>query len=86
MECKFSNGGICGHVECPMYYEECPVPDTEGICRYEEREDEVWRLTPKGCLVAALEKNNIYIDDVIDKVWDHFSNLMIKLGYAEEED
>lgn len=41
MECKFSNGGICGHAECPMYYEECPVPDTEGICRYEEREEEV---------------------------------------------
>lgn len=85
MECKFSNGGICGHVECPMYYEECPVPDTEGICRYEEREDEIWTLTPKGCLIAAFEKHNIHIDDIINEVWDDFSSLMTKLGYVEED-
>lgn len=85
MECKFSNGGICGHVECPMYYEECPVPDTEGICRYEEREEEIWTLTPKGCLIAALEKHNIHIDDIIDEIWDDFSSLMTRLGYVEED-
>lgn len=86
MECKFSNGGICGHVECPMYYEECPVPDTEGICRYEEREEEIWTLTPKGCFAAAIARH-IYLDeDVIDFIWHDFEELMTRLGYVEDED
>lgn len=84
MECKFSNGGICGHCESPMYYEECPVPDTEGICRYEEREEEVWKLTPKGCLAAAIVRHIVLDEDIIDFIWHDFEELMTRLGYVEE--
>lgn len=85
MECKFNHDEFCTNDQCPMCGDYCPVPDYEGVCKYEEREEEVWMLTPKGCLVAALEKHNIYINDVIDKVWEDYSSLMIRLGYAEEE-
>jgi hypothetical protein len=62
----------------------CPVPDVDGICKYEDRKEEIWRLTPKGCFVAALQ-NHIYLDeDVIDFIWKDFERLMTRLGYVEE--
>lgn len=56
MECKYCDAytGVCTNGECPMVANACPVPDTEGLCRYEDREEEIYKLTPKGCAVSAL--------------------------------
>ena len=86
MYCTYNENDFCTNDECPMCADYCPVPDMGGVCKYEEREEEVYKLTPKGCLRVALEHKNIYIDDVFDDVWEDFSNLMIKLGYAEVEE
>ena len=52
MECKFCDDytGICTNPECPLRADACPVPDTEGICKYEDRSEEVYKLTPKAVL------------------------------------
>ena len=72
-----------------MRADECPVPDTEGICRYEDRtEEEVWKLTPKGCACVALEHAGFVkssLDDACDVFWEEFSRLMDLCGYIKEE-
>ena len=35
--CKYCRDEICVNDCCPMRADYCPVPDTPGICRYEER-------------------------------------------------
>ena len=84
MECKFNQDEFCTNNQCPMCGDYCPVPDVEGICKHEERIEEKWKLTPKGCFVAAL-KNHISIDeDLIDFIWEDFEELMLRQGYVEE--
>ena len=29
--------GVCTNADCPMCADYCPVPDIEGVCRFEER-------------------------------------------------
>ena len=83
MECKYNQDEFCTNDQCPMCGDYCPVPDMEGVCKYECREEAAYVLTPKGCFVAAL-KDHIYLDDdVIDFIWKDFSDLMIKFGYVE---
>ena len=36
-DCKWMFNEICVNADCPMRADYCPVPDTEGVCRYEER-------------------------------------------------
>lgn len=31
---------ICTNADCPMCADGCPVPDTPGVCRYEDRSEE----------------------------------------------
>ena len=38
-ECKWMKDEICVNADCPMCCDFCPVPDIEGVCRYEDRED-----------------------------------------------
>lgn len=90
MECKFCDEftGICTNGECPMRGDCCPVPDTEGLCKFEEREERVYKLTPKGCASCALldagliESTN---DPLIDEFWERFSELMEKFGYVAND-
>ena len=85
MECIYNKDEFCTNDQCPMCADYCPVPDMEGVCKYEEREEERWTLAPKGCLAAALDNNNIHIaDDFFDAVWKDFTALMSKFGYVEE--
>ena len=82
MECIYNKDEFCTNDQCPMCADYCPVPDNEGVCKYEERKEEVWMLTPKGCLLAALDKNSVYIDDeYLNHVWNDFVDLMGKFGY-----
>lgn len=56
-------------------------------------EDEVWRLTPWGCLFAVLNDYNIYCDHITSRMGEHlvddFMEAMEKHGYlsrvSEEE-
>ena len=85
MECIYNHNEFCTNDQCPMCGDYCPVPDYEGICKYEKRK-EVWKLTPKGCFVAAL-KNYVHCnDDVIDYLWYDFEQQMIRLGYVVEDE
>lgn len=36
-DCKWMLDEICVNADCPMCCDYCPVADTEGVCRYEER-------------------------------------------------
>ena len=86
MECIYNEDEICTNDKCPMCADYCPVPDTEGICRYEEREEVKYELTPKGCLRAALLNNGIRLDDeMIELVWADFEEAMKRHGYVKEE-
>lgn len=37
-ECTYCLDEFCVNAECPMCADYCPVPDTPGVCRYEDRE------------------------------------------------
>ena len=88
MECKFCDTftGICTNADCPMVADNCPVPDTEGICKFEDREEEVYKLTPNGCATVALMDAGMVAtmdDPRIDVFWQHFSELMERCGYIQ---
>lgn len=86
MNCRYNHDEFCVNDQCPMCGDYCPVPDDDGVCRYEWREEECWTLTPKGCLNAAMIATGIKVtDDELDALWDDFSALMKQFGYVEEE-
>lgn len=35
--CKYMLDEICVNDKCPMCCDYCPVPDTEDVCKWEER-------------------------------------------------
>jgi hypothetical protein len=68
-----------------MFADYCPVPDIEGVCKYEERE-EVYQLTPKGCLHLALYYAGIKFNEVsFDYAYEYFHKLMKEQDYIQEE-
>ena len=84
MECIYNKNEFCTNDQCPMCADYCPVPDIEGVCKYEEREER-WTLTPKGCFAAAIA-NHVYLsEDVVDLIWDDFAEIMSDFGYVKEE-
>lgn len=90
MPCKHCDefSGVCFNPDSPMRADECPVPDVEGVCKYEDREEEVLTLSPKGCALVALMDAKLVRttdDPQIDVFWDSFSKLMEKFGYVKEE-
>jgi hypothetical protein len=86
MECKYNHDDICTNEECPVYSYSCPIPDDDGICRYEDRVDEVYVLSPKSCLLMALLDSGVTLNNrIFDDIWNNFADLMKKHGYVEEE-
>lgn len=86
MECIYNQDEFCTNADCPMCADYCPVPDIDGVCQYEEREEVKYKLAPKGCFVVALLNNDIHLsDDIIDTIWDDFTTTMTELGYIQEE-
>jgi hypothetical protein len=64
----------------------CPVPNDAGVCKYEDREEENYVLTPKACLEAAMFYTGISLRrNEFDVLWGYFSALMKQFGYVEEE-
>lgn len=53
-KCKFCDDftGVCFNPKCPMRGDCCPVLDTEGVCKFECREEE-FMLSPKGCAAGC---------------------------------
>ena len=85
MECKYNQDEFCTNADCPMCGDYCPVPDIDGVCQYEDREEERYVLSPKGCFIAVLNDYHLYLDnDDYDNIWESFSELMTKFGYVEE--
>lgn len=84
-ECMYNKDEFCTNDQCPMCADYCPVPNDEGICRFEERKEDQWVLTPKGCFTAAII-DYIQNENIIDCIWSEFSYLMKKYGYVEEEE
>ena len=39
-DCKYCLDEICVKADCPMVADYCPVPDTENVCKWEERIEE----------------------------------------------
>ena len=37
-DCEWCKDEICVNADCPMCCDYCPVPDIDGVCRFEERE------------------------------------------------
>ena len=87
MECKYNNNEFCVNADRPMRGDYCPIPDIEGVCQYEDREEEVPVLSPKGCFIAALNDYHLYLDnDDYDNIWESFSELMTKFVYVEDNE
>ena len=38
-ECKWMQDEVCVNADCPACADYCPVADTPGVCKYEERGD-----------------------------------------------
>ena len=36
-DCKYYYDEFCVNDKCPMCADYCPVPDTENVCKWEER-------------------------------------------------
>ena len=65
----------------------CPVPDTEGVCKFEDREEETYVLTPKGCAISGLMAAGLIQssnETAVDIFWAEFSEQMKKFGYVSE--
>ena len=84
MKCIYNQDEFCTNDQCPMCGDYCPVPDTEGICKYEERKEVYYTLSPKGCLAAALMYHVHLDEDVVDRIWNDYYELMLKFGYIKE--
>lgn len=87
MECKYNQDEFCINDQCPMCADYCPVPDIEGVCKYEERVDVYYKMSPKGCLPAALLNAEVEPLDnyTVDKIWNDFTEMMTECGYLREE-
>lgn len=85
MECKYNHDEFCVNDQCPIRGDYCPVPDVEGVCKYEEREDVRYKASPKSCLFMALLNSGIDpLDNCIgNDVWNDFVELMTELGYIK---
>ena len=44
-DCKYCQDEVCVNADCPMCCDFCPVPDTPGVCRFEDRETQIERRT-----------------------------------------
>ena len=56
-DCKWMQDEICVNADCPMCADYCPVPDVDGVCRFEEREvtmDKIKNYLPDEEILAQL--------------------------------
>lgn len=51
--CRFELDEVCVNAECPMCADFCPVPDTPGVCRYEDRQEEKATAAAPICKYCA---------------------------------
>lgn len=49
-ECNWCKDEICVNADCPICCDYCPVPDTEGVCKFEDRSER--HFTVEGLTMA----------------------------------
>lgn len=54
-ECNWCKDEICVNADCPICCDYCPVPDTEGVCKFEDRSE-------KHFTVEGLTMSKEYIE------------------------
>jgi hypothetical protein len=80
--CKYCKDEICVNAACPMRADYCPVPDTPGVCKHEERL-ETPPLTPQQCLSAAFEECGQPITDgEVVEIFEAMVEIMNDNGFA----
>ena len=84
MNCVYCQEEFCTNDQCPMCADYCPVPFTEGVCKFERREEEIWTLTPECCFSIAITDHIKADENTIKLMWQDFYTLMKKCGYLEE--
>lgn len=85
MECEYEIDGFCVNDQCPQRGDCCPVPDVSGLCRHEKRVVKAYKLTPRGCALAALQKAGASLTYAeFDVFWEEFSRLMTREGYVND--
>lgn len=85
MKCVYNQDEFYTNTQGPVCNDCCPVPEMDGMCKYEDRQEVRWVLTPKGCLIAALNNNDVHIEDSrLNAAWEDFVALMLRYGYLEE--
>ena len=60
MECNWCKDEICVNADCPICCDYCPVPDTEGVCKFEDRSE-------RHFTVVATDKGQIHRRRHLDK-------------------
>ena len=64
-DCKWCQDEICVNADCPMCCDYCPVPDIDGVCRFEDREGKEIESEPEIDAVPVVR-----CDDCIGKsIW-----------------
>ena len=47
-ECNWCKDEICVNADCPICCDYCPVPDTEGVCKFEDRARDILRCIDRN--------------------------------------
>lgn len=85
MVCNYNQDEFRTNDKCPMCADYCPVPDDDGVCIYENRVDECYKLTPRGCLFAAILDSDVKLNNsIFNNIWNNFTDLMKQNGYVKE--
>ena len=85
---------ICVNADCPMRADYCPVPDIEGVCKYEEKRSRgaiisgyqgigKSTLSRAGSGYIDLESGNFFVGGVRDESW-YIPYCQIAIHLAEQ--
>jgi hypothetical protein len=80
MSCRYCKDEFCVNDQCPLRADYCPVPDTPGVCRYEERVKNP--LTPKECLAAAFDNCSQEMrESEIEELFESLTKILCDNGW-----
>ena len=61
MECNWCKDEICVNADCPICCDYCPVPDTEGVCKFEDRSERHFTVV-EGRMKEYIERERLLQD------------------------
>ena len=82
--CKYCKDEFCVNDQCPMRADYCPVPDTPGVCKHEERievkpdAEQNRRLSPYECFKKAVDESGYSAlgEDTKHLIYDVFCDIL----------